>query len=220
MYSRKKVQSMAIDTTNTYTDLCDIGRLTHADKSPYGDANLGMHRHPYTGVYAMLFAPLKNKEIDFVEIGIAGGASAIMWWNYFTQASLYFYDRDENFVGNLCKMKFPTRAPRASLMDVSVDGNVRDTLKKTGKMFDVILDDSSHVYEHQIRIVKEAFEFVKPGGYIIIEDIYRNVSEKRYEEDLGDIIDKCSMTYFVVCNHDERYSPGWNNDKMFIMVKR
>jgi predicted O-methyltransferase YrrM len=220
MYSQKNVQSMVIDTTNTYTELCDLGRLTNADKSPYGDVNLGMHRHPYTGVYAMLFAPLKNKEINFVEIGIAGGASAIMWWNYFSKASLNFFDRDENFVANLCKMKFPARMPYASLMDVAVDGNIRDTLKKTGKMFDVILDDSSHVYEHQIRIVKESFEFVKPGGYLIIEDIYRNVSEKKYEEDLKEIIDMCSMTYFVICNHDERYSPGWNNDKMFVMVKK
>ena len=160
MYSQKRVQSMVIDTTNTYTELCDLGRLTNADKSPYGDVNLGMHRHPYTGVYAMLFAPLKNKEINFVEIGIAGGASAIMWWNYFSKASLNFFDRDENFVANLCKMKFPTRVPYASLMDVAVDGNIRDTLKNTGKMFDVILDDSSHVYEHQIRIAKESFENV------------------------------------------------------------
>jgi SAM-dependent methyltransferase len=220
MYSQKKVQCLSVDSTRCYTDLCNIGRLTNADKSPYGDIKLGMHRHPYTGVYAMLFAPLKNKEIDFVEIGIAGGASVAMWWNYFTQASLYFFDRDTDFVGNVDKIKFPARKPYASLMDVAVDGNITMTLKKTGKLFDVILDDSSHIYEHQIRIIKEAFEFVKPGGYLIIEDIYRDVDEKKYENDLANIIPLCSNVYFVVCNHDERYSPGWNNDKLFVLVKK
>jgi len=220
MYSQKKVQSIVIDSTNSYTDLCEYGRLTHADKSPYGDKNTNMHRHPYTGVYATLFAPLKHKEINFVEIGIAGGASVVMWWNYFTHASLYFFDRDENFVGNIHKIQFPVRKPSASLMDVSVDGNVRDTLRKTGKMFDVILDDSSHIYEHQIRIAKESFEFVKSGGYIVIEDVYRDASEKDYERDLEEIISQCSIAYFVICNHNERYSPGWNNDKILVLVKK
>ena len=220
MYSQKKVQSIVVDSTNSYTDMCEYGKQSHADKSPYGDRDTAIHRHPYTGVYATLFAPLKNKQIDFVEIGIAGGASAIMWWRYFTQAALYFFDRDENFVENVRKIQFPARTPYASLMDVAVDGNIRAKFKNMGKMFDVILDDSSHIYEHQIRIVKESFEFVKPGGYIIIEDVYRDVSEKDYEKDLEEIIAQCSIAYFVVCNHNERYSPGWNNDKLMVLVKK
>ena len=219
MFSKKIVQHMTIDTTHTYTDLCEIGRLAKTDKTPYGDNNLPLHRHPYTGVYSTLFAPLKNKEIDFVEIGVAGGASVILWWNYFTKANLYFFDRDQNFLDNVKNMNFPSRNPYLDLMDVSIDGSVKESLLKTGKQFDVIIDDSSHIYEHQIRIVKEAFPFVKSGGYLIVEDIYRSALESDYIRDLKPILMECTMAYFVVCNHEERYSPGWNNDKLFVLVK-
>ncbi len=211
---------MTIDTTHTYTDLCEIGKLAKTDKTPYGDKSLPLHRHPYTGVYSVLFAPLKNKEIDFVEIGVAGGASVVLWWNYFTKANLSFFDRDQNFLDNVKKMEFPSRSPYLDLMDVSIDGSVKQALEKTGKQFDVIIDDSSHIYEHQIRIVKEAFPFVKSGGYLIVEDIYRSTSELDYLYDLKPILLECAMAYFVVCNHEERYSPGWNNDKLFVLVKK
>jgi hypothetical protein len=211
---------MCIDTTHTYTDLCEIGKQACTDKSPYGNLNTGLHRHPYTGVYSMLFAPLKNKRIEFAEIGVAAGSSVILWWNYFTNASLHFFDRDQNFLNNVKGMEFPEREPYLALMDVSVDDGVRTSLEITGKQFDVILDDSSHVYEHQIRIAKEAFPFIKSGGYLIIEDIYRTESEAKYETDLADIISECTMAYFIVCNHEERYSAGWNNDKLFILVKK
>ena len=104
-------------------------------------------------------------------------------------------------------------------MDVAVDGGIKGSLLKTEKMFDVIIDDSSHDYDHQVRIVKEAFAFVKSGGYLIVEDVFRSAPESDYLRDLVDIIDKCSMVYFVVCNHEERYSPGWNNDKLLVFVK-
>ena len=211
---------MCIDTTHTYTELCEIGKQAVTDKSPYINLNTGLHRHHYTGVYAMLFAPLKNKNIEFVEIGVAGGSSVVLWWNYFINASLYFFDRDQNFLNNVKAMEFPDREPYLALMDVSIDGGIHASLEATGKKFDVILDDSSHVYEHQIRIAKEAFPFIKSGGYLIIEDIYRTESEVKYENDLADIISECTMAYFVVCNHEERYSPGWNNDKLFILVKK
>jgi len=219
LYSQKKVQHMCIDTTHTYTDLCELGRLAKTDKSPYGDKNISIHRHPYTGVYAALFAPLKGKEFEFAEIGVAGGSSVVLWWNYFTRASLSFFDRDQNFLDNVSKINFPSRTPYLGLMDVSIDGNIADSLKATQKEFDIIIDDSSHEYQHQIRIVKEAFPFVKSGGYLIVEDVFRSTPESDYERDLTDIISQCTMVYFIVCNHEERYSPGWNNDKLLVLVK-
>jgi len=218
-FTQKKVQHMVIDTTHTYTDLCKIGKLAITDKSPYGDKDLPIHRHPYTGVYATLFAPLKNKAIDFLEIGVSGGGSVLLWWNYFSRASLYFFDNDQNLLDNVDNLEFPERKPYLALMDVSVDNGISESLTKTQKQFDVIIDDSSHEYSHQIRIVKEAFPFVKSGGYLIIEDVFRCTPESDYENDLKDIIAECSMAYFVVCNHEERYSPGWNNDKLFVLVK-
>lgn len=220
MFTQKRVQRIVIDTTDAYTELCNMGRLSSCDKSPYGDIDMKIHRHPYTGVYSMLFAAFKYKHIEFAEIGVAGGSSFVLWWNYFVNASFSLFDRDQQFLDNITNMEIPNRRPHLGLMDVSVDGSIKESLEKTGKEFDIIIDDSSHDYEHQIRIVKEAFPFVKSGGYLILEDVFRAESEKKYEDALSEIIDQCSLVYFLVCNHEERYSPGWNNDKLLVFIKK
>ena len=222
MYAKKRLQHLVVDSTGTYTELCELGKLCVTDKSPYVE-HPDAHRHPYTAVYAALFAPLKNKEIRFAEIGVASGSSVVMWWNYFTKAQVYAFDRDENFLKNVKAMNFPERDPYLGLIDVRVDGDIKRAFDKASNsscdLFDVILDDSSHDYADQIRIVKESWEFVKPGGYMIVEDVYRRIAESDFEQDLDDILKECANAYFIVCNHEERYSPGWNNDKILVLVK-
>jgi SAM-dependent methyltransferase len=209
-----KIQRIVIDTTQSITELCRLGELFGADKSPLNGN--GGHRHPYTSVYSMLLSPLRNKPIQFAEIGIAYGASVGMWMNFFTKARLCFFDRDENF---LKRIRQENGEPYLGLMDVAVDGDITRALTDASGQFDVILDDSSHDFDHQIRIAKEAFPFIKPGGYLLIEDIFRSRKEVDYEIALDEILAQCSMAYFVVCNHEERYSPGWNNDKILVLVK-
>jgi uncharacterized membrane protein len=51
-----------------------------------------------------------------------------------------------------------------------------------------------------------------------LEEI-RKIAKKDYEDALADVMDKVNTAYFVICNHDERYSPGWNNDKILVLVK-
>ena len=168
----------------------------------------------------MLFAPLRYKKINFAEIGIANGGSVLMWWNYFKEANLFFFDRDKNFLKRITDVQFEANTPSLSIMDVSVDGDIERALKKaSSELYDVVLDDSSHNINDQIRIVKESWPLIKPGGYMIVEDIFRNESEEKYEVQLADIIGSCSLAYFAVCNHEERYSPGWNNDKILVLVK-
>jgi predicted O-methyltransferase YrrM len=104
-------------------------------------------------------------------------------------------------------------------MDVSKDGDVARALALPSGQYDVILDDSSHEFDHQIRIIKEGFPLLKPGGYLIVEDVFRSTPEERYEQALNQILPQCAEAYFVICNHEERYSPGWNNDKLLVLVK-
>jgi len=214
MYKRKAIQHVAVDTTGTYTELCEIGKKLGIDKSPYTTRD-GAHRHPYTGVYSMIFAPLKNKKIRFAEIGIAGGGSVILWNHYFRQATFQFFDCDEKFLENSRSFGFPNST--FSIMDVAKDGDIRRALGE--ELYDIVLDDSSHKYEDQIRIIKEALPLVKSGGYIIIEDVFRNIPEEDYLRDLKEVLPEFSESYFVMCNHEERYSPGWNNDKLLVLCK-
>ena len=214
MYARKPIQRIVIDTTGSYTELCEIGKKLGIDKSPYTTRD-GAHRHPYTGVYSMIFAPLKNQKIRFAEIGIAGGGSVILWNHYFKQATFRFFDCDENFLETSRSFGFPNNT--FDKMDVSKDGDIARALGD--ELYDIILDDSSHKIEDQIRIIKEALPLVKSGGYIIIEDVFRNTPEIDYLKELIDVLPSFSQAYFVICNHEERYSPGWNNDKLLVLCK-
>jgi len=210
------IPRIAIDSSEGMTELCKLGRAAGTDKSPY---NTVAHRHPYTAVYSMLFAPLKNKPVHFAEIGVAGGASALMWDMYFAhpEARIRMFDRDQNFLANA--QRHVGKRFTFHLMDVAVDGDVSRALGEN--KYDVILDDSSHDFHHQIRIIKEAWPCLKPGGTLIVEDIFRNESEERYIKGLSDteILEEAATSYFVMCEHKNRWSPGWDNDKLLVLVK-
>ena len=167
----------------------------------------------------MLFAPLKNKPIRFAEIGVAGGASALLWEIYFRHANtkICMFDRDEELLRRA--QEHVGKRFTFGLMDVSVDGDVFRALGSDP--YDVIIDDSSHDFDHQIRIIKEAWPLLKPGGMLIIEDIFRNEPEERYATALVEtkILESAVSVYFVMCEHKNRWSPGWDNDKLLVLVK-
>ena len=208
------ISRIVIDSTDAKTELCELGKACGTDKSPY---NTVRHRHPYTAVYSMLLASLKNMPILFAEIGVATGNSAILWDLYFTNPDtrIRMFDRDESFLDNARNMT----CSRCSygLMDVSVDGDVARGLGDG--LYDVIIDDSSHEHGHQIRIIKEAWPRLKSGGILIVEDIFRSTAEKEYSDAIPEILSGAAAAYFVVCEHAARWSPGWDNDKLLVLVK-
>ena len=213
------IPRITIDSSEAQTDLCLLGKAAATDKSPY---NTARHRHPYTAVYTMLLSPYRNKAVRFAEIGVAAGNSAMLWELYFKhdKAEIHMFDRDENFLVNAKGLVGGRH--RFSLMDVAVDGDVERALKGsclTGEEYDVILDDSSHEHGHQIRIIKEAFPLLRHGGLLIVEDIFRSTNEEEYTNELKDILPLCSAAYFVMCEHKDRWSPGWDNDKLLVLVK-
>jgi predicted O-methyltransferase YrrM len=212
------IERITIDSSDAMTELCFLGKSTGSDKSPY---NTCRHRHPYTAVYNMLFSPLKNQPIHFAEIGVAAGCSAILWDLYFTHEGtrLHYFDREEGFLEN--GRGLTSSRTKYSLMDVSVDGDVVRALKgsRGEALYDVILDDSSHEHGHQIRIIKEAFPLLKQGGLLIVEDIFRSIPEEEYSRELTDILPQCSAAYFILCEHKYKFSPGWDNDKLLVLVK-
>jgi predicted O-methyltransferase YrrM len=210
------IDKVVINSTDAFTELCRQGRSFNTDKSPY---NVVSHRHPYTAVYSMLFSSMKNKAIRFAEIGVAGGASARLWDAYFTHTDtrIEMFDRDADFLKNADEIT--TDRVRCSLMDVQKEGDIARALQEQGGDYDVIIDDSTHGLEDQIRIVKEAFPLLKSGGILVVEDIFRATEEAEYERELKDILGQCTTSYFVMCEHMARWSPGWDNDKLLVLVK-
>jgi hypothetical protein len=208
------IPTFSLNSTDAPTELCMLGSRCHTDKSPYNDAG---HRHPYTPFYNMILSQYKNKPVRFAEIGIAGAASVSMWCTYFKQGSLFFFDRDMNFIENARRHAFPNA--RCEEMDVSDPKSIRLALEDIGSNLDVLLDDSSHDYCHQKFIIEEGLKHVRSGGMLLIEDIFRSFSNSAYMELIEPVKDQLAFFCFFEMEHKNKWSPGWDNDKILMLVK-
>jgi hypothetical protein len=88
-----------------------------------------------------------------------------------------------------------------------------------GELFDIILDDALHDPSQQVVTIKTCLKMLKQGGILIIEDVFRDRSEEPYIEAMNEMKSLISFSTFIVCDHKDRYSPGWNNDKLLVIIR-
>lgn len=133
------------------------------------DCGASKAEHTYMRHYEALLAGLSNQRINLLEIGICNGGSLATWLNLFPHAHIFGVDVvnnvkwfHERVTIRLCDQADPrlgTLFPPESL--------------------DVIIDDGSHVLEHQTRARESLWPALKPGGWYFIEDII-NLNDLRY----------------------------------------
>ena len=120
--------------------------------------------HYYTKHYERMLSHIRYEKIKLFEIGVLGGASVNMWEQYFENGEFLYLDIDPE-----CK-KYESE--RSKILIGSQDDEI--LLNNIGKEFgpfDVIIDDGSHKWPHQIASIVNLFAYVKSGGYYIIEDL-------------------------------------------------
>ena len=88
-----------------------------------------------------------------------------------------------------------------------------------GLTYDIILDDSDHSFESHIKIVKKATQFLKPGGILLIEDVYLNNNAQKYEEELGNLLIPFESVYYIKGKHKKQYSGEFANDVILVFIK-
>lgn len=213
-HTKQNLSEMIIDTTNLYTPLCYLATKYMTDKSPF---NVMTHRHPYTAIYDTFLTPYKYKpDLKFGEIGVLNGASIRMWREYFPQAYIHGFDIVESYIDKIKDINGVT----SHLVDAS--RGLVEVLQNEcigGKKFDILLEDASHMLNHQLQFIADAIEYVNPGGLLIIEDIFREIPAARFEEALMLVSHKVSKALLVQPEHAYRFSPGWENDRiLFIWV--
>ncbi|MCY1127045.1 hypothetical protein OU426_09275 [Frigidibacter sp. RF13] len=138
----------------------------------------GSSKHRYTELYEMLFRPLRDREIRFLEMGLQIGGpehgesadrkttdlpSVRMWLDYFPRAAIHGLDvsdfswfTHDRFTFHRCDMD--ERANIAAVTQALPD-------------FDIIIDDASHASHHQQFGFLELFPKLASGGLYIIEDL-------------------------------------------------
>jgi SAM-dependent methyltransferase len=212
-----KIHTYTIDSHDAKTDLCVFGETT--DKSPH-NVWLHYHKHPYTPIYSLLLGPYRNKVIKFCEIGIAGGDSIKMWKKYFHEDTQIFgMDSSPGFLEMLKEKGYSNVFP--IYIDVTNEEYMNEILKEIDTTFDIILDDSDHNIESQRKVVRSFLPFLKASGLLIIEDVNRSESAKKYEEYFGEeLLNNFESIYYIKAEHKNRFSGDYNNDSLLIFIKK
>jgi cephalosporin hydroxylase len=144
---------------NSYKDLSMKHQFITDKLSWQGDYNV--NAHTYSVIYDRLFAPFKHKPINFLEIGVYLGGNIAICSEYFENINHYGIDIVDNLKidKNLFSFYF------GSFDDPNIISQVSE------RKYDIILEDASHILEHQMEAIKIYLPLLNEGGIMIIEDI-------------------------------------------------
>lgn len=130
-----------------------------------------VYGHGYSPYYEIVFEPLRDKPIKFLEIGVGGGESIRTWLEYFSQARVYGVDK----VKGTNPWNTPGEKPHERYTFVAGDQTDEVMWKcfraDHGDDWDVIIDDGGHVNDQVIISFNGLWPFVKSGGVYCIEDL-------------------------------------------------
>jgi glycosyltransferase involved in cell wall biosynthesis len=211
------IQSVTIDTTGTVSNLCEIAMQFNSDKCPYSKETTSGHRHPYTPVYDTLFSSLRTQSINIAEIGIEKNDSINIWRKYFPNADIYGFEYNEQYLQEAINQNLSN--VYYEKIDVKDANNIRKTFQTINKKYDILIDDSTHFFEDQIRVIQNSIEYLNDGGILVVEDIFRNRSEEDYQRELQGILKYFSSATFMTTEHENKFSGDWNNDKLLVLVR-
>jgi len=121
-----------------------------------------IHHHGYDRFYPIFLGKFLDKKIHLLEIGVQGGESMSLWNKYVPNATIHGMDIDEKPSINGSIMY---KVDQSNESELTLWANNKDSL------FSVIIDDGSHVPEHQALTIETIWPTLRPGGIYIIEDI-------------------------------------------------
>lgn len=177
------------------SDFATIAKAFNCDKSI-------AHRYEYP--YDKFLNKFRDKECTIFEIGIEAGKSVKVWENFLPKSKIYGMDIDIEMELSRGKVFKGDQSKIGDLVTIT------EIIKKS----DIIIDDGSHIADHQLKTFYYLFEnLLDWGGVYVIEDIEcsywrANVSCYGYESGYTNIID-----YFLNINHsvNANYSNHTNN---------
>ena len=151
--------------------LQEIGRKYKTDKGSHHFKGV-----TYLHIYDLYFRHYRRDPMNILELGVKKGASLRMWKEYFFQGQIFGLDIDSK-----CKQY---EQPRIHIeIGHQDDRNVLDRIRKKAKGgFDIVLDDCSHLNELTIKSFSYLWQFVKSGGYYVIEDLRNSYTKDMKSE--------------------------------------
>jgi hypothetical protein len=120
--------------------------------------------HNYMRIYDGYFEPIRNEVKSILEIGIAGGSSLKIWRDYFPNAMVHGIDVGVDY------KKFNADRIKVHIGSQQDFCFLSDLMRKIGPV-DIVIDDGGHVLQYQVCSLLYLIEWVKKGGYYIVEDV-------------------------------------------------
>jgi len=118
----------------------------------------------FTPKYNLHFESISKDKLNILEIGIGSGPSLKMWYEYFPNATIHAIDINNQEQHNNDRVT-------TYICDQSNREDLKKVMDKVGQV-DIIIDDGSHVINHQQISLGFLFEYVKKGGQYWIEDLH------------------------------------------------
>lgn len=122
--------------------------------------------HSYVEVYSRLFEPKRHEPVRLLEIGICSGASIVAWGEYFTNPSSEIIGIDVS-MDAICYRA--DNDPRIKMLQM--DGTDARTVAELAGTYDIIIDDGSHLPQHQAVSLGLFAPYLKNNGLYVIEDV-------------------------------------------------
>jgi hypothetical protein len=141
-----------------------IGQLYKSDK---------IYQHHYYNFYPKFIEYYKKfHDLAILEIGVENKYSLNLWVEYFPNTFIYGADINLSDEENSRFKIFKVDQSKSEELEIIV--------KNITKPLFLIIDDGSHIPEHQILTFDKLFDILLPGGTYIIEDIETSYWSKEY----------------------------------------
>lgn len=126
----------------------------------------------YFAIYKRHLYHFRNTSVRVAEVGVNDGGSLLMWRAFFgDDATLFGIDLNNRTLGYARRREYghPTEIV---IEDQRAPGAWERICERLGPL-DVVLDDASHDPRAQVATVTGAWSCLRPGGVIVVEDVFR-----------------------------------------------
>lgn len=130
----------------------------------YGSDKCPQIKHNYTPFYYDLLKERRLTIKKVLEIGAGEGASLRMWRDFFPNALVYGADNQNNRI-------FKEDRIEVFRCDQSSKQDLVDLISMTGSDIDLVIDDGSHIPEHQVFSCLTLIPLLKKDVIYVIEDV-------------------------------------------------
>ena len=126
------------------------------------DKHLGHRAH--AALYEQFFVAYKESAKKVVEIGVNKGGSIKVWHEYFLNATIYGADIRNSSIRQISNLD--------RVVPIQLNQGRKEDLIELAEFgpFDLVIDDGSHEWAHQISTFEHIWPAVVPGGMYVVED--------------------------------------------------